>query len=141
MESYGCAAPAPRKQHVAHAGGGGRGVGVERFSGHFSVRCKTWNLDPRQKVETENHVFLTTFRPENVGLIFPNPTPKKLDGKVTTFPKQHRKQGLQDLKLEQENFDSCHNFFVLLFGDYKTLSECHRCVQKGPAGTVSFLIF
>jgi hypothetical protein len=23
----------------------------------------------------------------------------------------------------QENFDSCHNFFVLLFGSYKTVSE------------------
>ena len=91
--------------------------------GHFSARCKTWNLDSRRKVETENDTFSATFRPENVSLIFPNPTPKKLDGKVATFPEQHRKQGLQGLKLENENFDSCHNFFVLLFGSYKTVSE------------------
>ncbi len=79
------------------AGGGGGGE-VEGFSGSLFRTCKTWNLDPRRKVETENHTFLTTFRPENVGLIFPNPTPKKLDGKVATFPEQHRKRGLTGLK-------------------------------------------
>ena len=54
--------------------------------------------------------------------------------KLQLFLNSTESMGLQDLKLEKENFDSCHNFFVLLFGPYKTVSEGNGRDQGGQGG-------